>query len=155
MFDIHPAIGEPTAVSLIGSTCESNPDPQVIPGASEFGNRYTRAFKLKILKEADACTQPGEIGKLLRRSGITHTTLTCFRKQRAAGALGTVQSGSKTHKAEAVSPSAQARRVLELERENRTLRRRLEQAEAIIDVQKKVSRLLDVSLGKPERQEND
>lgn len=133
----------------VESSCEQPPadapDPQVIPGASEFGNRYTRAYKLKVLRESEGCTKPGELGKYLRRMGLTHTTLTCFRKQRAAGTLDAPAPAVKRAK---TSPAPeQARRLLELERENRRLKRQLEQAEAIIDVQKKVSRLLEISLG--------
>ena len=113
-------------------------DPQVVPGASEYGKRYPRAYKLKVLRETDACTRPGELGKYLRSVGLTHTTLTCFRKQRAAGALGSPQPTQSKCKS-TVEPAADlTRRLLELERENRKLRRQLEQAEAIIDVQKKV-----------------
>ena len=122
----------------------SEPDPQVIPGNTEFGNRYTRAYKLKVLRESDACTKPGEMGLYLRRIGITHATLTCFRRQRAAGTLDAPQvprSGSWTterKRAEtSMSDSAAQRRQMDLERENRKLRRQLDQAEAIIEIQKK------------------
>jgi transposase len=121
-------------------------DPQVIPGNSQFGNRYPNAFKLQILKQADACTQPGQLGKLLKSAGITHTTLTTFRKQRAAGTLDGPQQKSKTTTPAAAPTPENTRRILELERQNRHLKRRLEQAEAIIDIQKKVSRLLEISL---------
>ena len=121
-------------------------DPQVIPGNSQFGNRYPNAFKLQILKQADACTQPGQLGKLLKSAGITHTTLTTFRRQRAAGTLdATPQKGTTTTPSLAPAPE-NTRRILELERQNRHLKRRLEQAETIIDIQKKVSRLLEISL---------
>lgn len=130
-------------------------DPMFVPGATVFGNRYSRAFKLKVLKEADACTEPGEIGRLLRRHGITHTTLTSFRRQRASGGLAPTASGSKRVTIDTARAAMQARRVMELERENRGLRKRLSQAEAIIEVQKNVSRLLDISLGGPERRAND
>ena len=39
------------------------------------------------LREADACTRPGEIGELLRREGLYTSHLTYWRKQREAGAL--------------------------------------------------------------------
>lgn len=121
-------------------------DPQVIPGNSQFGNRYPRAFKLKILAQADACNQPGQLGKLLRNAGITHTTLTTFRRQRAAGTLDAPQTKAKGQTPTAPQANENIQRVLELERQNRHLKRRLEQAEAIIDIQKKVSRLLEISL---------
>jgi transposase len=125
---------------------EGAADPQVVPGNSEFGNRYPGAFKLKVLEDSDACTKPGELGKYLRRMGLTHATLTCFRKQRSAGTLGASVS-TKPSRGTAVE---QTRRLMELERENRKLRRQLEQAEAVIDIQKKVSRLLEISLDAPE-----
>src|SRR5437763_176669 len=63
------------------------PDSQFVPGNTVFGNRYPRAFKLKVLQETDACSKPGELGRYLRQHALTHATLTCFRKQRASGAL--------------------------------------------------------------------
>src|SRR6266542_3480225 len=130
------------------TTLDGVADPQVIPGNTEFGNRYPRAFKLKVLQESDACIKPGELGKYLRRTGLTHTTLTCFRKQRATGTLG-VSGPTKKRQPSAVG-TEHARQLMELERENRKLRRQLEQAEAVIDIQKKVSRLLEISLDAPE-----
>ncbi len=146
----------------------SAPDPEVVPGTTEFGNRYSKAFKSKVLRETDACTLPGELGRYLRSAGITHATLTCFRKQRASGALDVAQpakpkaSGSLSEKTKvAASERAsgqngvdQTRRVLDLERDVRNLKRRLEQAEAIIDIQKKVSRLLEISLDETDPQES-
>jgi len=122
-----------------------SPDPQVIPGTSEFGNRYPRAYKLQILQETDACTKPGQLGQLLRRAGLTHATLTCFRRQRATGALQVPHAAGKHQ-----STSATSLRLLELEQENRRLKRQLQQAEAIVDLQKKVSRLLELSFEPPE-----
>jgi len=136
-------------------TVETISDPNAIAGASIYGTRYTRAFKLQVLKEADACTEPGDIGRMLRRHGITHTTLTSFRRQRASGVLSPVRTDPKAVVGGAAQAAVQARRVLELERENRGLKRRLTQAEAIIEVQKNVSRLLDISLGEPERRANN
>lgn len=138
---------------------EGNAD--VKAGASIYGTRYARSFKLKVLKDADECLHPGEIGRVLRRYGITHATLTSFRRQRASGSLAAAPSSKATSASAtaAASPVAvdrsQARRVLDLERENRALKRRLTQAEAIIEVQKNVSRLLEMSLGDPERRGND
>jgi len=124
---------------------DPTPNPQVIPGNSEFGNRYPRAFKIKILNEADACNQPGQIGKLLKSAGITHATLTTFRRQRAAGTLDAPETKTRKQAPATLTPQ-NTERVLQLERENRKLKRRLEQAEAIIEIQKKVSRLLEISL---------
>ena len=126
------------------------PDPQFVPGNTVFGNRYPRAFKLKVLEETDTCTKSGELGKYLRQHGITHATLTCFRKQRASGALeSTTRRSAKRVAAENVESKEQAKKLMELERENRKLRRQLEQAEVIIDIQKKVARLLEIPLDEP------
>jgi transposase-like protein len=133
--------GEAQISEVPGNPGDPNSDPQVIPGNSQFGNRYSNAFKLQILKQADACTQPGEIGKLLKSAGITHATLTAFRNQRAQGTLDTPSRATTP----AAKTPENTRRILELERQNRHLKRRLEQAEAIIDIQKKVSRLLEIS----------
>lgn len=116
----------------------------MIPGRSLFGKRYTKAYKVRILALADKCNGPGEIGKMLRNEGLMHCTLTAFRKQRAAGYLDSVVKRS--------DHTDHTRRVMDLEREVRKLKRKLEQAEAIIDVQKKVSRLLEISL---EHESND
>jgi transposase len=130
-------------------------NPEVIPGASEYGNRYSLQFKLKVLGESDECVNPGDIGKYLRQVGITHTTLTSFRRQRAAGSLEAPSKASPQKSAAASTSVAklpvqkspdQARKVMELERDVRKLKQRLAQAEAIIDIQKKVSRLLEISL---------
>lgn len=110
------------------------PEPNVTPGRTQFGTRYSKAYKLRILGLADKCTGPGEIGKLLRSEGLLHCTLTSFRRQRGAGYLDPV--------APRTDHTDQTRRVLELERENRRLKRRLEQTEAIMEIQKKVSHLL-------------
>ena len=85
--------GQPANTEELQASIE--PDPQVIPGNTEFGNRYTRAYKLKVLRESDACTKPGEMGLYLRRVGLTHATLTCFRRQRAAGTLEAPQPTEK------------------------------------------------------------
>jgi hypothetical protein len=78
---------ESSGVEPAGAGSPDPRDPRFVPGATSFGNRYSREFKLRVLKDADVCTEPGEIGRLLRRHGITHTTLTSFRRQRASGAL--------------------------------------------------------------------
>ena len=60
-------VSEPDKQALNGlSGLVEPPGPEVIPGKSRFGTRYSKAFKLRILALADACTQPGEMGKMLR-----------------------------------------------------------------------------------------
>jgi transposase-like protein len=111
--------------------------------------RFTAGEKLRILQEADACTEPGEIGALLRREGIYSSYLSRWRQARDRGqltALGAQQRGPKP-----VKDAALAREVTRLRRENERLQARLDQAEAIIEVQKKLSQLLGPS---PEENES-
>jgi transposase-like protein len=114
------------------------PDPEVVPVAGR--RQFTAAEKLRIIEEADACTEPGEIGALCRREGIYSSYLTRWRRARDKGqltALGAKKPGPKTP-----SDPALAREVARLRREKARLQARLDQAETIIEVQKKLSTLL-------------
>ena len=64
---------------------EGVPDPELVEKAKR--RTFTAEYKLRILKQAEACTRPGEIGALLRREGLYTSHLTAWRKQRDAGAL--------------------------------------------------------------------
>jgi hypothetical protein len=61
------------------------PDPEV--PSQPVRRRFTAAYKLSILEQADQCSQPGQIGALLRREGLYSSHLTAWRKQRRAGTL--------------------------------------------------------------------
>ncbi len=117
----------------------SDPDPEVPARARR--RKFTAAYKLDILAQADACSKPGEIGALLRREGLYSSLLSKWREQRAAGALAALSPKKRGRKPRRVDP--QAKRVAQLERENARLRQKLEKAETIISVQKKLSRLLE------------
>jgi transposase-like protein len=108
--------------------------------------RFTAEYKLRILDQADRC-EPGEIGALLRREGLYSSHLTTWRRQREAGALAALAPHKRGPKAK--PEDIALARLRELERENAQLRERLAQAETIIDVQKKVSSLLGLSLSSP------
>jgi transposase len=113
----------------------SVPDSEV--DARPKRRRFTREYKLRILREADRCRQSGEIGALLRREGLYSSVLTAWRASRERGELGSAARGRPADPDRALKA-----RNEELERENQRLRTKLEQAEAIIDVQKKLSTLL-------------
>lgn len=98
--------------------------------------KFTAAYKLRILKEAERCTEPGQIGALLRREGLYSSNLTSWRRQVAQG-LAPKKRGPLAQKAD-----PHVRRIAELERQNEKLAHKLKQAELIIDVQKKVAELL-------------
>ena len=82
------------------------PDPQVQERASR--RRFTAAYKTRILKEADACTKPGELGALLRREGLYSSTLANFRKLREAGKLGEKNPAQAHSSAKTKKPPANA-----------------------------------------------
>jgi transposase len=110
------------------------PDPEVPEKAQR--RQFSAAYKQRILEETDRCTELGQIGALLRREGLYSSHLSTWRSQREH-ALAAQRRGRK--------PSARfvpAERVAELERDNERLRQQLEQAQAIIEVQKKLSELL-------------
>ena len=115
-----------------------DPDPEVPEKARR--RIFAAVYKLKILEEADECSKPGEIGALLRREGLYSSLLSRWREQRETGALAGLTPKKRGHKPRPVD--RQAQRVAELERENARLREQLEKAQTIIDVQKKLSRLL-------------
>lgn len=114
------------------------PDPEVPDKAQR--RRFPAEYKLRILKEADACTEPGEIGALLRREGLYASHLTVWRRQREEGSLSALGPKKRGRRAKPMNPLS--RRVEELERETQRLKGKLKQAETIIEVQKKVSEIL-------------
>ena len=124
------------------------PDPEVVEKPKR--RRFSAEYRLRIVREADACKEPGEIGALLRREGLYSSLLTAWRRQRDAGALEGLRSRKRGPKAKAVDPQ-----VKRLEREVAHLRRQLEQAETIIEIQKKVAGILGIPLRSSELDEKD
>jgi transposase-like protein len=110
------------------------PDPEVPENTAR--RRFTAAYKLRILKEADGCTEFGQIASLLRREGIYSSNLSLWRRQAAQGLIPK-KRGPVAQKTDPL-----VHRNAELEKENARLAHKLKQAELIIDVQKKVAELL-------------
>lgn len=108
--------------------------------------RFTGEYKLRVLREADRCKQPGEIGGLLRREGLYWSNLTTWRKQRQSGELAGLRGNGRGPKRREKNPLAE--RIRELERETLRLKRRAERAEGIVEFQKKVSEILGIELEK-------
>ncbi len=96
---------------------------------------FTAEEKLRILAETDRAAQTGEIGAVLRREGIHSSLLTDWRRQRDAGAFNALSPSRRGPKPAGVNPLAAA--LAGAKAENAPLLRRLERAEAIIDLQKK------------------
>ena len=113
--------------------------------------RFSARYKLDILRRIDACReQPGKIGELLRKEGLYSSHLTTWRREREAGELAALEPRKRGPK---VNPeSAQERELAQLRRENAGLKARLERAETIIEVQKKLSTILGVELPKTDGQ---
>lgn len=124
------------------------PDPEVVPKAKR--RQFTAKYKLRIVEEADGCTEPGQIGALLRREGLYSSHLSKWRQLRKEGQLQALSAEKRGRKAQ--DPSVVE--LAKLRRENERLRARLEQAETIIDVQKKLSQLLGLTPMENETNEN-
>ena len=122
----------------------SSSNPEVAEKAKR--RRFDAAYKLRVLEEADRCSEPGLLGELLRREGLYSSHLTTWRRQRdaaASDALGPKNRGRKPIRNDAVALENQR-----LTRENLRLAERLRQAEVIIEVQKKISEMLGISTAK-------
>jgi transposase-like protein len=120
------------AAGLNGHVTTVEPDPQAVPKAER--RQFSAEYKTQILAEADACTERGQIGALLRREGLYSSHLDKWRKQRTQGQLGPQKRGRKA--------DPQAAEIARLRQEVERLQGRLQQAETIIAVQKKLSELL-------------
>jgi transposase-like protein len=105
----------------------------------ERHRHFSADYKLRILKAAEQCA-PGELGALLRREGLYSSHLTTWRRERDQGARHGLAPKSRGRQ-----PDPQAEAAARLQHENDQLRARLAQAEAIIDVQKKLSLVYGVS----------
>ena len=124
--------GSPT---IVRETSSAAPDPEVT--ARHARRRFTTHYKLEILRKADACTRPGQLGALLRKEGLYSSLLVTWRRQREDG----LTPKKRGRKGMPVDPQ-----LKKLEQENRQLTRRLQKAEALLAFQKKVSELLQIPL---------
>ncbi len=132
---VERAVGERNGGAAGRSEPEGVPDPELVE--RPVRRRFSAEYKLGILREADGCSAPGEVGALLRREGLYSSILSEWRKQRDAGSL---QALSRPRGRKAPNP---------LEVENAKLRKRAERAEGelskarkVIEVQGNVSALL-------------
>ena len=125
-----------------------DPDPEV--SATVQRRRFSAEYRLRILKAADACKRPGEVGALLRREGLYSSLLTNWRRQREAGALREMRGRRRGPTPRPVDP-----RMKQLEVENRRLQRKLQRAETIITLQKKIAEILGIPLTPLDNDETD
>ena len=112
-------------------SASSKPNPEVQPKAER--RRFSADYKRRIVAEAEQC-QHGELGALLRREGLSYAQIGKWRRAVAEGTLD-------KKRGPVANPNRAAMRRLEAE--NARLKHQLERAEAIIDAQKKLARLLE------------
>ena len=124
------------------------PDPEVSEKAKR--RRFSAEYKLRIVREADACKGDGDVAALLRREGLYSSHLSSWRRQRDEIAQSGLGSRKRGRKAKAQDP-----RIKELERENARLQRKLARAETMLEIQKKASEMLGIPLNSLETDEND
>ena len=129
------AVGERSESGRARGSSAGSPDPELVERASR--RKFTAEYKLQVVREADGCSEPGEIGALLRREGLYSSHLTQWRQARDAGAL------------EALARPRGRKRTDRRDAEMAAVRRRAERAEAelvkarrVIEVQGNVSALL-------------
>jgi transposase-like protein len=127
------------------------PDPAVLERPHR--RRFTVEYKLRLLREADQAAAAGQLGALLRREGLYSSHLTTWRLQRDQGTLAALAPRRRGPK-----PKPDAALVAEIERlqrENQRLAEKLRQAEAVIELQKKLSDLLRVPRTTPQHNGSD
>lgn len=142
---LEPTFSKVTERSDVTSEKPSEPDLEILEKAKR--RRFPAAYKLRILEEADRCREPGEVSGLLRREGLYSSNLTEWRRARQEGALSAL-SKSRGRKGRRRDPMD--RENAHLRKENARLRRRLEQAQMILEIQKKASEILGIPLSRPE-----
>ena len=141
-----------------GAGAEEGRRPTVVPApaAPELSDRprrrtFTVQEKLRVLAETDGAAGVGGIGAILRREGLYSSTLSEWRRQRDSGALGALTPAKRGPKP--ALPNPLSVELAQVKRENARLARRLEHAEAIIEVQKKVAALLGIPLATPDSED--
>src|SRR5437867_1724074 len=117
------------------------PDPEVSDKPKR--RRFTAEYKRKFLKQADAC-RPGELGALLRREGVYSSSLNTWRAARDRGEIAGLSPKKRGPKGS--EPDPRDRELAAKDREIARLSARVERAEAIIGLQKKVSEILGIRL---------
>ena len=108
--------------------------------------RFTAEYKRRIIKEADACKEQGQLGALLRREGLYYSNLDTWRRQAKQGTLDALSSKKRGPRAKRGDKSA--RLIKEQEKEILKLKAGLKKAELIIEAQKKITEIFQI-----ERQE--
>lgn len=120
-------------MATISSDTQASPTSSTEVPEKPTRRVFTAAYKRSVVERASQMKQPGELGAFLRREGLYSSHLAKWRSQ--------VDQGLEVKRGRKTKPESQ--RIKQLERENERLKRKLDQAELIIEVQKKVSQLLN------------
>lgn len=139
-------VGEAPASDCPGSI----PDPEVVSCPQR--RRFSAAYKARVVEDANNCTEPGAIGSLLRREGLYSSQLSKWREQYRAGALQRLRDDKRGRK---TTKHPLEDEVARLRKYNERLQGRLERAEAIIEIQKKLSVMLGTPLNSIETEEGE
>ena len=134
------AVGDQSRVA--GGVRVGVPDPELVERPKR--RRFSAEYKLRIVREADACGRSGEVGELLRREGLYSSLLTEWRRARDAGSLEALaprRRGPARQSTELVELAAVRRRLERSESDLRTARR-------VIEIQGNVYALLEDLLAK-------
>ena len=125
------------------------PDPEVVAVAKR--RQFSSTEKRRILNAADRCSAPGEIGALLRREGLYSSMLSTWRRQRENAERNALEPNKRGPKSDPAR--AEARALAHLTQDNDRLRRKLAQAQTIIEVQRKLCTLFGLPSANPSSEE--
>jgi transposase len=131
---LERAVGERRGIDL-AQDAGAPPDPELVERARR--RRFSAEYKLRILREADACSKPGEIGALLRREGLYSSLLTEWRRQRERGSLAALDRPRGRPKSD-----PREAQIAALQRRLERAEVEVEKARRVIEVQGNVSALL-------------
>ena len=142
---------EPERAALPDGGGGATPDPEVIE--RPVRRRFTVDYKQRILAEVDAASDTGTIGRILRREGLYSSHLASWRKTRDQSQRAALEPKKRGPKPSPKNPLKAE--VAKLTRENAKLNKKLRRAELIIDLQKKVSQILGITLPVLEESDDD
>ena len=132
VLDRAPGIVDPGRVDGDGS---ARPDPEVPERARR--RTFTAKYKLEVLAAYDTAPE-GEKGAVLRREGLYSSHIVDWRRARDAGALAGLTQPRGRPRRDPLEV-----RIARLERDNRALEQELAKARFVVDVQAKLSALLE------------
>ncbi len=131
---IHDSQAERAQSGAMDDT--TDPDPEVLERA-RGQRRYSAKYKARILDEYERLDKAAK-GALLRREGLYTSLISEWRKQRDRGALEALAKRAGRQPAD-----PRDREVSRLRRENERLAGELDRARKVIEVQGKLSALLE------------